>query len=218
MTTCEDRNRRVLPYSQHFNRIFFGGKRVELIWFTVPRHTRSESGPTGNETSQKQWYHFRKFGGEIYYIFHEGMTPTLPVTIYRDHTNIIETMFPHNIRFSPFVRDCGLIKSPCTGLKRSSRFSAPVHTLEIRTWKCDPEPLQVSMPIISLGCIFCVCSCMREQERLLGHKQLHFSHWEGVNTPISRPLRIWSQITVGNEGWSLFTALGQFCLHFIKDK
>lgn len=74
------------------------------------------------------------------------------------------------------------------------------------------------MPIISLGRILCVSSCMREQERLLGHKQLHFSHWEGVNSPISWPLRIWSQITVGNEGWSLFTALGQFCSHFIEDK
>lgn len=111
---------------------FFSGKRAELIWFTVPRHTRSESGPIGNETSQNQWYHLRKFGGEIYYIFHEGMTPTLPVTIYRDNTNIIETLFSHDIRFFPFVWDCGLIKSPCTGLKHSSRFSAPVHTLEIR--------------------------------------------------------------------------------------
>lgn len=131
MTTCEDRNRRALPSSQHFNR-FFGGKRAELIWFTVPRHTRSESGPIGNETSQNQWYHFRKFGGEIYYIFYEGMTPTLPVTIYRDNTKIIEITFSHNIRFFLFVWDCGLITSPCTVLKRSSRFSAPVPTLKIR--------------------------------------------------------------------------------------
>lgn len=111
---------------------FFGGKRAELIWFTVPHHTRSESGPIGNETSQNQWYHFRKFGGAISDIFYEGMTPTLPVTIYCDNTNVIETMFSHNIRFFPLVRDCGLIKSRCTGLKRSSCLSAPVHTPEIR--------------------------------------------------------------------------------------
>lgn len=66
MTTCRDWNRCALPSSHIYfilGFFFFFGKRVELIRFTVPHHTRPESRLLFNKTSQNQVVTFQEMEG-----------------------------------------------------------------------------------------------------------------------------------------------------------